>query len=116
MTTAEQLRLLITIVRRGWGDRVIEAARRAGAEGATDVFARGVGVHEHQKLLGIPIEPEKEMILIVIPQARVKFVMEEIIKSVDLDKPGMGMAFTLPVEDVVGIVHFQDHAPVTEHE
>lgn len=111
MRPTRQLRLLITIVRRGWGDRVIEAARRAGAEGATDIFARGVGVHENQKLLGIPIEPEKEMILIVLPQSRVKFVLEEIIKSVDLDKPGMGMAFTLPVEDVVGIAHFQDDTP-----
>jgi len=108
MKPASPLRLLITIVRRGWGDQVIEAARRAGAEGATNIFARGVGVHENQKLLGIPIEPEKEMVLIIIPQTKVQEVLDEIIKSVDLDKPGAGMAFTLPVEDIVGIVHSTD--------
>ncbi len=102
------MRLLIIIVHKGWGERVVEAARSAGAEGATVTYARGVGVHEHQKLLGIPIEPEKEMVLTVIPRSKVKVVMQAVVTMVELDKPGHGMAFTLPVEDVMGIVHMGD--------
>lgn len=97
--------LIITIVRKGWGDQVVEAARRAGAEGATITFARGVGVHENQKILGIPIEPEKEMILTIVPRDKADAILHEIEHDVELEKPGHGMAFVLPVDNVVGICH-----------
>jgi len=106
--------LVITIVRKGWGDQVVEAARRAGAEGATITFARGVGVHENQKILGIPIEPEKEMVFTIIPRDKEEAVLLEIGHDVDLEKPGHGMAFVLPVESIVGICHSELQPPYPE--
>ena len=97
--------LIVTIVKKGWGDKVMEASMNAGAEGGTVLFGRGVGIHEHKKILGIPIEPEKEIVFSVTPAALVDAILEEIGKTAELEKPGAGLAFVVPVEKVAGIVH-----------
>jgi len=97
--------LIITIVRKGWGDKVLEASMKAGAEGGTILFGRGVGIHEQQKLLGIPIEPEKEIVLSVVYPDKSEAILQEICRECELEKPGTGIAFIVPVERVVGVSH-----------
>jgi len=67
MAPASNQELIVTIIKKGYAEQVIEASRKAGAEGATIMFGRGTGIHEQKKLLGIPIEPEKEIIFTVVP-------------------------------------------------
>jgi len=71
-----ELSLIISIVRNGWGDKVLEASCAAGAEGGTVVFGRGLGVHEKQKILGILVEPEREIVLSLIHPDRKDAVLE----------------------------------------
>jgi len=97
--------LIVTIVRKGWGNEVVDASLKGGAEGGTVLFGRGVGIHEHQKILGICIEPEKEIVLTVISRDKEDSVLAEIIKAAELDKPGAGITFVIPVEKAAGIVH-----------
>lgn len=99
------LRLIVTVVNRGQADSVIEAARKAGAEGATVLTGRGMGIHEKARILGIPIEPEKEIVLILIRDSLVNVVLEAIARGVDLEKPGRGLAFVVDVEKAIGISH-----------
>lgn len=101
----EEYDLIVTIVRLGWADRVIEAAKVGGAEGATILNGRGIGVHEQKKLLGIPIEPEKEIILTLITCHKTEDVLGRIIEAAQLDKPGTGVVFVVKVSNVAGIVH-----------
>jgi len=77
----------------------------AGAEGGTVLFGRGVGIHEHKKILGIAIEPEKEIVLSVTFPDKKEAILEEIVRAAELNKPGKGIAFVVPVEKVVGICH-----------
>lgn len=97
--------LIITVVRKGWGDKVLEASMKAGAEGGTILMGRGVGVHEQQKILGISIEPEKEIVLSVVYPDKSEAILQEIVKDCELEKPGAGIAFVVPVERVVGVSH-----------
>ncbi|MDD4985877.1 MAG: P-II family nitrogen regulator [Dehalococcoidales bacterium] len=97
--------LIITIVRKGWGDKVLEASMNAGAEGGTILMGRGVGVHEKQTILGIPIEPEKEIVLSITYPDKNEAILQEIVQTCDLEKPGAGIAFVVPVERVVGVAH-----------
>lgn len=97
--------LIVTIVRKGWGDKVLEASMKAGADGGTILMGRGVGVHERQKILGIPIEPEKEIVLSVTDPDRNEAILQEIVQACELEKPGAGIAFVVPVERVVGASH-----------
>jgi len=103
--------LIVTIVKRGWGDRVIEASLKAGAEGGTVLFGRGVGVHEQQKIVGICIEPEKEIVFTVVPRDKAESILQVISSTIGLNKPGQGIAFVVELSKVTGVVHALSNLP-----
>ncbi len=103
--------LIVSIVRKGWGDTVLEASIRAGAHGGTVLFGRGVGVHEKDSILGIPIEPEKEIVLTIAYASQQDSILDEIVRAAGLNEPARGLAFVLPVEKVVGVPHVESQEP-----
>ncbi|WP_313371010.1 P-II family nitrogen regulator [Sedimentibacter sp.] len=103
----QEFDLIITIVNRGFDDVVMDAARSAGATGGTVLNARGTGVHEAEKFFGISIQPEKDVILILAKRKDKKQIMHAIRNEAGLNKEGRGLSFSMPVEDVCGIVHMK---------
>ena len=97
--------LLVTIVNRGFSDDVMDAAKAAGARGGTILHARGTGVHEESKFFGISIQPEKDMVLILVTKDQRAEIMKAICVGAGLNTEGRGLTFSLPVADVAGIVH-----------
>jgi nitrogen regulatory protein PII len=97
--------LIVTIVKKGWSDPVTRAARHAGAEGATILMGRGAGIHEKQTFLGLCIEPEKEVILTIVDPEQTDAVLSAITEAAQLDRSGMGIAFVVALDRVVGRVH-----------
>jgi len=81
----------------------MNAAREQGARGGTIVHARGTGTAEMEKKYNIIITPDKEMIMILVNQSIKEKVLSAIYKAAGLGTDGQGIAFTLPVEDVVGL-------------
>lgn len=114
MKCETDMSLIVTIVKKGWGDEVLCASKDAGAEGGTILFGRGVGVHEQQKLLNIMIEPEKEVVFTVVSSSQVDGVIEAVVKAGKLNEPGRGMAFILPIDRVLGRVHKTSEEPQAE--
>ena len=102
--------LIVSIVRKGWGETVLDASVKAGAHGGTVLFGRGAGIHEQQTILGIHIEPEKEIVLTLTYADQVDAILQEIVRAAELDKPGQGLAFVVPVDKVAGVPHRRDHA------
>lgn len=99
-----EYQLLVTIVDRDSGDDVVSAARNEGAKGATILHGRGTGTTEISKLFNIEIQPEKEIVLLVVESEKVKSVSENIHTAMGLDKPGSGVVFSIPVNQVTGLV------------
>jgi len=97
--------LVVTIVNKGDGEIVLRASKKAGAEGGTVMYGRGTGIREKGSIMGIPIEPEKEIIFTLINQDKTELVLKSIIESVDLDQPGAGIVFVLEVKHLAGICH-----------
>ena len=97
--------LIVTIVNRGQCGAVIDSSREAGAEGGTIISGRGSGVHEQAKLLSFTIEPEKDIVLTLVPTDRTEKVLEAIVQASELNEPGHGIAFVIDIEDVTGINH-----------
>lgn len=95
--------LIITVINKGFSDYVIDIARSAGASGATIINARGTGVHETDTIFGINIQPEKEVVLILVFKEEREKIMNEICSQAHLDEPGKGLCFSVPVNDVEGI-------------
>src|SRR5690606_3042625 len=101
-------------VRKGWGSSVLQASVKAGARGGTVLLGRGVGIHEKEKIFGMSIEPEKEILLTMVETAKVDEILDEIVRAAELEAAGHGMAFVLPVHKVVGIADSLMRAPQAE--
>lgn len=97
--------LIVTIVKKGWSERVVQASREAGAEGGTILMGRGTGIHEKQSVFGLPIEPEKEIIFTIVELGQTDVVLAAIEKAAELNTPGMGIAFVINLEKIAGRVH-----------
>lgn len=95
--------LIVTVVNKGNAEIVVDATKRAGAQGGTIIYGRGTGIHEQAKLFSIAIEPEKELVLTLIERARVQDVLSAIQEDVAINEPGRGISFVLPVEQTMGI-------------
>ena len=98
ITVLTDIALITCIVQRGLADTIIQAAREAGAQGATVHFARGMGVRERLGILGVAVEVEKEVIDIVVSKEQVERVFERMYLAGKLDTPGMGIMYITPLE------------------
>jgi nitrogen regulatory protein PII len=96
--------LITCIVQRGEADKVVEAARSAGAEGATIFYGRGMGVRETLGFGGRFIKPQKEIILIVTKQDQTDAVFDAVVKAANLEKKGTGFAFLHSLDRAVGFL------------
>lgn len=97
--------LIVTVVNKGQAEEVVTSSQKAGAEGGTIMLGRGTGIHEHVKLFGITIEPEKEIVLTLVDRHKSAAILEAIVEATGLNKPGKGIAFVIQVEKVAGINH-----------
>ena len=97
--------LIVTVVNRGFSDKIVKASRESGAEGATILNARGTGLHETDTFLGVNIQPEKEVVLTIMKKQYRKKVMRAIVKCNNLNKEGMGICFSVPLDEVAGVYH-----------
>jgi nitrogen regulatory protein PII len=102
---SENFQLIVTIVNSGDSEKVIAAAAKAGAEGGTILTGRGTGVNEQQKFMNFTIDPEKDVVLTLVPESYTDGVVESIQNAIDLYAPGKGIAFLIDVEKVFGVNH-----------
>ena len=90
--------LVICIVNAGFSQNVVEAARKAGARGGTIIRARGSANPEAEEFFGVTIQPDKELVLILVPSDIKDAVLTTVYKESGLSQEGQGIAFSLPVE------------------
>ena len=98
--------VVFTIVERGLGQEVVDVATSAGSKGATIINARGSGVHEHSTFFAMNIEPEKEIVMMILEKDKVQDIIKSIEDTLHIDDPGKGILFTMDVNRVTGL--FQD--------
>ena len=101
--SARGTQMIVAIVQRGKADRPIKAALKAGAGSAVAFFGRGLGIRERLGLLGLAVQPEKEIVMIVVPEDQTNVVVRAMVRAGNLDQPGVGFLFVMPVESVVGL-------------
>lgn len=94
--------LIVAIIGRGFSDYVVSSARDAGATGATILYGRGTADADKQ-VLGISLQPEREIVLILVKKSDRRKIMQAISDKTSLMEEGRGFCFSLPVSDVFGI-------------
>ena len=100
---SHQFECILCIVNAGFSENVMDAAKAAGARGGTVLHARGTGAKEAETFFGITVQEEKEIVMILVPAEIKADVLHTLYHAVGLNTPGQGIAFSLPVDEVVGI-------------
>lgn len=100
-------KLIIAFVDDAKTEAVIEAARSAGATGVTVVSnARGEGLKPKKTFLGLSLETQRDLVLLLVEKHRSRHILETIGEAGEFDStPGTGIAVQLDVEDAVGLAH-----------
>lgn len=101
--------LVLCIVNAGFSEAVMDAAKEAGARGGTVTHARGTANREAEQFFNITIQPDKELVMILVSSEIKDNVLHALYQGVGLKTAGQGIAFSLPVDDVVGLTS----APIT---
>ena len=96
--------VIIAIVNAGYAEEVMEVAKENGARGGTILNARGVAGEETAAFFGITLHAEKEMLMMVVDKAVRNDILNAIYKQMGMGKKAQGIAFSLPVSDVTGLV------------
>ena len=94
---------IFCIVNSGYSETVMDAAKKLGARGGTVINARGTANKDAETFFGITIQPEKEIVMILVPSHLKDDILHAIYKEAGLDSAGQGIAFALPVDSVVGL-------------
>ena len=75
----------------------MEAARNAGAKGGTVLRARGSANPESEEFFNINIQPEKELVMILVPKGIKDEVERAVYKDAGIAAEAKGIIFSLPV-------------------
>lgn len=100
----ENHEVIFAIVNAGYADDVMEVAKEHGARGGTILNARGVAGQEAAAFFGITIHTEKEILMMVVEKTIRDDILNAIYKQMGMGKKAQGIAFSLPVSDVAGLV------------
>lgn len=98
-----QFKVILASVKSDITDKVVDAAKATGATGATIIHARGTGIREAKTFFGLSLEAQTDIIMFLLEERLVSQVLKTIGKVGEFDKPGTGIAFVLPVDQVIGL-------------
>lgn len=111
MTTNEH-EVIFAIVNAGYAKEAMEVARGLGVRGGTILNARGVARENEAAFYGITVQPEKEILMMVVEKSERDAVLNALYKEMGMAKKAKGIVFSLPVSDVAGLAQKQE--PVEE--
>jgi nitrogen regulatory protein PII len=100
-------KLIVAFVEDSKTEQIMQAAREAGATGATVINnARGEGLEEAKTFFGLTLSTQRDVLLLLVEKHLSRHILEHIGEVGEFDeKPGTGIAVVLDVEDAVGVLH-----------
>ncbi len=99
------LKLIMALVSDEKTEAVLEAAREAGATGATTITSvRGEGLRREKTFLGLDLSAQRDVLLFLVASEKAREILETIAQAGQFDsEPGAGIAFQIGIEDTVGL-------------
>lgn len=95
------VKLLITIVDRGRGTRVLEICAKEYCNFHLSFMGRGTADTDLLDYLGLG-ETKKDIVFSIVLEEKLERVMEALHRELKLDDAGGGIAFTIPISSVGG--------------
>ena len=102
--------VIFAIVNAGFAEEAMDLARQQGVRGGTILNARGVAREKEAAFFGITIHPEKEILLMVVEKSIRDKVLNTLYSRMGMGEKAQGIAFSLPVSDVAGLVQLPEQS------
>ncbi|NLC76355.1 MAG: P-II family nitrogen regulator [Clostridia bacterium] len=97
------VRLLVTIVDRGQGNRVVDVFRNRQVYLQFVCLGHGTADSEILDYLGLG-DTKKDLVLSLVPASAVQNLLDTIVHKMKLNYPGKGIAFTVPLSGISGLI------------
>lgn len=94
--------LIIAIVNQGYSEEVMEAAGEFGARGGTVLHGRQAGGEAIMNFLGVTIQEEKEMVLIISSSDIKASIMKAIGEKCGIHSEAQGLVISTPIDSIAG--------------
>ena len=107
MENSNNYELIVTIVKEGYSESVMNAAKRVGATGGTVIYGRSLG-SSRTILTNLQVEPEKDVVLNIVKKEIKNKVMESINKETGIKSDANGILLSLPIDNVIGLSEEND--------
>lgn len=90
--------LVSCVVPLGRADAVLKAARDLGVGTGIVYHGRGTGVRERLGMLGIAVEAEKEIVVMIVANERRDMIIDGLFQAAEMNTPAAGYIFATPVD------------------
>ena len=104
----DKYEVIFAIVNSGYAEDAMQVARDQGVRGGTILNGRGVARENEAAFFGISIHAEKEILMMVVEKTIRDKVLNALYQQMGMGKKAQGIAFSLPVSDVAGLVKLPD--------
>lgn len=100
-----RMKLIVALIEDTRTEEVLNAARAAGATGATVITSvRGEGLKPEKTFFGMDLSGSRDVLLFIVVDTRCREILETIAKAGRFDEEhGAGVAIQLDVEDAIGM-------------
>ncbi len=98
-TVPQKIKLLVTIVDRGKGGRIISLCKAEGITCNLIILGHGTANSDILGILGLG-ETEKDIVMSTVLEGKAAAILKKITNEMQLRKSGKGIAFTIPINSI----------------
>jgi len=100
-------KLIVALTEDSITNKIVDAARQKGATGSTVISsARGEGIQVAKTFLGLSLETQRDVVLLLVEEHMSRDILETLETVGEFEaNPGSGIAFSIDVEDAVGVAN-----------
>ncbi len=102
MNNKNKYHLLLTIAVEGYAEKIMDVAKRHGANGGTLIKGREVGNKNSFKFFNMKVEAEQDILLIVCKNDDKNPIMEAILEKYGANTGAKGICLSLPIDNGIG--------------
>jgi len=95
--------LIINIGDVNRGETVLDTIEEQGGLYGTIMHGRGAASHEMEHVFNMDIEPEKDVLLTIVPAGKADSIMNKVSEEFDIDDENKGILFAVKLAEAVGL-------------
>ena len=109
------LEVIYVVVHSGLGSKVLKVAKHNGIQGGTIILGKGTIKNRLLEFLDLT-DVRKEIVIMITEQSKANNVLEIFNKEFHFQKQNHGIAFSMPVTELVGSRHIKSKSPESNRE